>query len=245
MRSIPSALFVLLLACTVSAQSADSTKLVPIKTDPPVYPIEAQKLGIQGQVWLRLSVNERGGVDRVDILRGDQTLTKAAASAARKWKFHPFVKNGKAIRVTAEMPVDFTFRNKIMKKGISADLTATVDTKAAEHIPADAPSLVAGVPAQRVRVSREVEQSLLVYQVGPMYPPDAREQHVEGMVVLQILIGEDGRVHDIKPLSGHKQLVPAAIGAVEQWRYQPYLLNGRPVEVETEVTVNFTLAPGF
>jgi TonB family protein len=233
----------LLFTFSLWAQSADSAKLVPIKTEPPIYPLVAQKQGIQGQVWVKISVNERGSVDKVDVISGDPALTKAAADAAKKWRFQPFIKNGKAIKVTAQMPVDFAFRNKIMEKGVSADMTATVDTHAAREIPPDVPTQVGGAPAQRIRVSRGIEQALLVHQVAPVYPPEAREQHLEGTVIFQALIGRDGRVRDLKPLSGPKQLIPAAIGAVQQWRYRPYLLMGQPMEVETQITVSFTLPP--
>ena len=236
---------ILLVAGTLLAQSADSTKLIPIKTGAPEYPIEAQKQGIQGQVWVKLLVDEHGNVEKVDVVRGDPVLAKAAVDAARKWKFQPFIKNGKAIKVTGQMPVDFAFRDKIMEKGVSADNTATVDLNAAKQIPPDAATKIGGEPAERIRVSRGVAQGLLIHQVAPVYPPTAREHHVEGIVVLQVLIGTDGRVRNLKPLSGPKELIPAAIGAVQQWRYQPYLLNGQPMEVDTQITVNFTLTPGF
>jgi protein TonB len=57
------------------------------------------------------------------------------------------------------------------------------------------------------------------------------------------VIGKDGRIHELTPISGPKELVGAAIGAVQQWRYKPYMLNNEPVEVETQVVVNFQLRP--
>ncbi len=63
-------------------------------------------------------------------------------------------------------------------------------------------------------------------------------------MVLQAVIGKDGTVHDLRLLSGHPMLLPAAIEAVRQWRYRPYLLNGEPVEVDTQINVNFTLGGG-
>jgi len=245
MKAVCSTLLGIFLSCVAWSQSGDSAKLVPIKTDPPIYPIAAQKEGIQGQVWVKLFVNQSGSVEKVEVISGNPALTKAAVDAARKWKFQPFMKDGKAIKVTAQMPVDFAFRDKIMEKGVSADMTATVDSKAAERIPPGATTAAGGEPQQRIRVSRGIAQALLVHQVAPVYPPEARQHHTEGMVILQALIGKDGRVRELKPLSGPKELVPAAIGAVEQWRYQPYLLLGHPVEVETQITVNFSLAPGF
>jgi periplasmic protein TonB len=95
---------------------------------------------------------------------------------------------------------------------------------------------------QRVRVSQGVSQGLLVHQVKPAYPPLARQARIQGAVVLQAVIAKDGSIQGLKVVSGHPMLTPSAIDAVKQWRYKPYFLNGEPVEVETVVTVNFTLA---
>ena len=95
---------------------------------------------------------------------------------------------------------------------------------------------------QRVRVSQGVSQGLLVHQVKPAYPPLARQARIQGSVVLQAVIAKDGSIQGLKVVSGHPMLTPSAIDAVKQWRYKPYFLNGEPVEVETVVTVNFTLA---
>jgi protein TonB len=65
---------------------------------------------------------------------------------------------------------------------------------------------------------------------------------IQGLVVLQATIGKDGSVENLHVISGHPLLAPAAIRAVQQWRYKPYYLNGEPVEVETYINVNFTLA---
>jgi protein TonB len=78
-------------------------------------------------------------------------------------------------------------------------------------------------------------------EVEPAYPPLARSARVQGQVVLDVVIGKDGAVKSIKAESGHPMLVPAAIDAVKQWRYQPYKLDGKPVEVDTQVLVNFKL----
>jgi protein TonB len=98
------------------------------------------------------------------------------------------------------------------------------------------------VTLKRVRVSQGVSQGLLVHQVQPQYPPLAKEAHVQGTVVLHAVIGKDGRVQGLQVVSGHPMLTASAISAVKQWRYKPYMLNGQPVEIDTTITVNFTLA---
>ncbi|MGA1998534.1 MAG: TonB family protein [Terriglobales bacterium] len=94
----------------------------------------------------------------------------------------------------------------------------------------------------RVRVSQGVSQGLLIHQVKPNYPPLARQARIQGAVVLQAVIAKDGTIQGLHVVSGHPMLTGSAVEAVKQWRYKPYFLNGEPVEVETVVTVNFTLA---
>src|SRR5579863_4690911 len=97
---------------------------------------------------------------------------------------------------------------------------------------------------QRVRVSQGVQQGLLVRKVQPAYPPLARQARIQGSVLLQAEISKDGTIENLHLISGHPMLAPAAIEAVKQWKYKPYILNGEPVEVETQITVNFTLSGG-
>ena len=97
---------------------------------------------------------------------------------------------------------------------------------------------------QRVRVSQGVTQGLLLRKIQPAYPPLARQARIQGSVLLQAEISKDGSIQNLRLISGHPMLAPAAIEAVKQWKYKPYILNGEPVEVETQITVNFTLAGG-
>ena len=96
----------------------------------------------------------------------------------------------------------------------------------------------------RVRVSQGVTQGLLIRKVQPTYPPLARQARIQGAVLLQAEISKDGTIQNLRLISGHPMLTSAAIEAVKQWRYKPYILNGEPVEVETQITVNFTLSGG-
>jgi periplasmic protein TonB len=98
------------------------------------------------------------------------------------------------------------------------------------------------VTPQRVRISQGVTGGLLIQKVEPQDPPLARAARVQGDVVLSAVIGTNGQITNLQLVSGHPMLVPAAIAAVKQWRYKPYLLNGQPVEVETTITVIFSLS---
>jgi periplasmic protein TonB len=97
---------------------------------------------------------------------------------------------------------------------------------------------------QRVRVSQGVTQGLLLRKVQPAYPPLARQARIQGSVLLQAEISKDGSIENLHLISGHPMLAPAAIEAVKQWKYRPYILNGEPVEVDTQITVIFSLSGG-
>jgi protein TonB len=97
---------------------------------------------------------------------------------------------------------------------------------------------------QRVRVSTGVATGLLLRKVQPNYPPLAKAARIQGHVLLQAEISKDGTIQNLQLISGHPMLAPAAIEAVKQWRYKPYLLNGEPVAVETQVDVIFSLSGG-
>jgi len=97
-------------------------------------------------------------------------------------------------------------------------------------------------PAQRVRVSQGVSQGLLIKRVQPKYPKKARKEGVQGTVVLHAIISKEGDITSLELVSGDPLLAPAAIEAVKQWKYKPYLLQGNPVAVDTQIVVNFTLS---
>ena len=106
---------------------------------------------------------------------------------------------------------------------------------------ASVPKFVPATP-QRIRISAGVTKGLLIQRIEPPYPTLARAARVQGDVVLSAVIDTNGHITNLQLVSGHPMLVPAAIAAVKQWRYKPYLLNGQPVEVETTITVIFTLS---
>jgi protein TonB len=84
----------------------------------------------------------------------------------------------------------------------------------------------------------------LIYKTQPVYPPMARAARIQGPVILRAIISRSGGIENLQVVSGHPMLVRAALEAVSQWRYRPYILNDEPVEVETQITVNFILAGG-
>jgi protein TonB len=97
------------------------------------------------------------------------------------------------------------------------------------------------IPTRPLRVSRWAEGNV-IYRVQPDYPPMAREAGIHGTVELRAIISKAGTIENLVVVAGHPMLVRSAINAVRQWRYRPYLLNNEPIEVETEITVNFVLS---
>ncbi len=104
------------------------------------------------------------------------------------------------------------------------------------------PTAVPKVAVQRIRVSQGVVAGLVIHKVQPNYPQLAKTARVQGNVQLAALIGKDGTIQNLHVLSGHPLLTQAALDAVKQWRYKPYILNGEPVEVDTQITVIFSLS---
>ena len=94
---------------------------------------------------------------------------------------------------------------------------------------------------QRIRVGGNVAAAKLVRQVTPLYPPIAKTAHISGTVILHAVIAKDGTIQNLDYVSGPPLLMKNAMDAVRQWRYSPTLLNGEPVEVDTTISVVFTL----
>jgi protein TonB len=93
-----------------------------------------------------------------------------------------------------------------------------------------------------IRISTGVLQGQLLTKVSPVYPADARDKGIQGQVTLHIVVGKDGNIQSLDIVSGPEELRRAALTAVKQWKYKPYLLNGEPVDVDSLVLVNFNLA---
>ena len=100
---------------------------------------------------------------------------------------------------------------------------------------------VAGRAIEKVFRRSEILEGSLIRRVEPKYPALAISARIQGSVVLAAVISKSGTIDNLRLISGHPMLVPAAIAAVSRWRYRPYILNGDVIEVETQITVNFVL----
>jgi protein TonB len=106
--------------------------------------------------------------------------------------------------------------------------------------PALPPPPKAAAPA-RIKQGGNVTAASIITQTKPLYPALARQARIQGNVVLHAIIDKEGKVAELQVISGHPLLVQSALDAVKQWRYKPTLLNGDPVEVDTTITVTFTM----
>ncbi|MFY9907919.1 MAG: energy transducer TonB [Terriglobales bacterium] len=114
-----------------------------------------------------------------------------------------------------------------------------------DHGIGDIPVVIPPRPAaSRPLLVSHLAEANLLHKVQPIYPPIARQARVQGAVELRAIISKNGNIENLVVVRGHPMLSAAAIEAVRQWRYRPYLLNGEPIEVETEITVNFLLSGG-
>jgi TonB family protein len=126
-----------------------------------------------------------------------------------------------------------------------ADLAAPDPAEALKNSAEPVPQAIANptpvFPFVALPVSQGVTGGRLTRKVDPTYPVEARSQHIEGAVKLDALVGEDGNVHEVMITSGPPLLAKAAAQAVKQWHYQPFQLNGRPVSMHNQITIQFKL----
>ena len=120
-------------------------------------------------------------------------------------------------------------------------VSGTAPTGGGASMGASTPAASSESNQPRVRIPPSVSTALLISKVLPVYPATAQQARIQGEVVLRAAISRDGTVESLREISGHPFLIPAAIDAVKQWRYKPYMLNGKPMAIATEISVNFVL----
>lgn len=195
------------------AELPDSKLLEPIKTVKAVYPLGAEKDRLQGQVVVKFTVSETGDVEKVEAVSGNPVLATAALDAAKKWKFKPFIRNGKAVKAATNIRFDFAYpqnvndiKPKEEKPVLGQEQTAPAgasspsapgSTSTASSTSADSSS-TQKVGVQRVRVAQGILQGMVLHKVAPVYPPKAKREELQGTVVLAAIIGKDGAIKNLK-----------------------------------------------
>jgi TonB family protein len=203
----------------------------------PVYPPLAKQAQIQGTVRLQAVVAPDGSIKDLQVISGHPLLIPPSEEAVRQWRYEPTLLNGNPVEVVTQIDINYTLSET--KEGIPVILGG--------QQPA-APPLDFLIPnptfqtqpapgVQRLRVSGNVQQQKLEHTAPAVWPPPAQQAQVKGVARFNALIGTDGMVKEIQIVSGHPLLIPAAREALEQYRYQPTLLNGQPVEVVAQVNI--------
>ena len=223
---------------------AEALQKLLINRVAPFYPPLARQARIQGAVFLKVIVNKAGEVRAAEPISGHPMLAPSAIAAVKQWRHTPYMEDGEPVEVTTTIQVHFQLAGTppaSSGEGARPDDSGTPAQPGGIVGAVDAATTPLPPPPQRVRISSGVASGLIVTKVPPQYPADAREKRVQGTVVLKVNIDKEGNVYKTELISGHPLLAPAAIEAVRQWKYKPYLLNGTAVEVETQVQVNFVL----
>jgi periplasmic protein TonB len=181
------------------------------------------------------AVDEKASAPQPPATKSPAAANQPAASETPEDSQEPaplVVKGGKVAPQTKAPAGDDAAPSMI---GLAAQGAGTPPLPLPEEDPGVKPTL------QALSISQGVSQGLLIKKVAPEYPSNAVRMRIEGTVELMATISKAGEISHIKILSGDAQLTKAAADAVKQWKYKPYLLNGEPVEIQTQVTVNFKL----
>jgi TonB family protein len=247
MRALSRIGFFATLALTALAQDGTPVRVTENvhvkKMVQAIYPLRSQQEQIQGRVVLDVTVDRKGKVTNIDVLSGNDVLAAAFKDAVKHWEFEPQKVNGEAIPFITSVGMNFALHGNVLKNEPAAPppqaaLPAPSSAPAGKDDPNSAASS-AVPPTDKVRISSGVAKGNLIYKVQPVYPRKAIDGHIQGTVILRAIIGKDGIIHNLQVISGPEELKDAALGAVEQWKYRPYMLEGNPVEVETTIQVNF------
>jgi TonB family protein len=179
-----------------------------------------------GKLSMYVSTDRDGRIREAYPLNSDNAgLQDSARDQLLKWRLKPAVSDGSPVQTEAALTFAFS---------------TTLDATAAK-LTASTPSSKGSLPDMKpIVISPAIASSLRTKLYAPIYPQALKEHHISGKVNLDAIIGREGEIISLTPLkSTDPEFTKAAIAAVEHWRYKPYLLNGNPVEIETEITINF------
>jgi len=205
----------------LSAPEAGGAQVLkPVHTVPPVYPQEAKKLRIQGNVILDATVNKQGEVIDLRVLEGPPLLVEAALDAVKQWRF----------TTPAQSPAHTTITVNFALSELSGAGTA------------EQPHKTSAVSEEPLKLGGDVKAPVLIHRPEPPYTPEARKDKVQGTVVLAITIDAEGNVTDARVTKSlRKDLDESAVKTVRTWKFQPATRKGKPVPFKVNVEVSFRL----
>jgi TonB family protein len=203
----------------------------------PIYPLIAKAAHVSGTVVLQATISKTGYVENLRVVSGPAMLQQAALDAVKNWRYRPYLLNNEPVEVETTVNVIFTLGDSGAVGSASGnDSTPGVASGTDScHPNPDAKE----PPPKRVTISSGVAAGLLIRKTPPISPPFSLVAHQIETVVLKIIISKTGEVESRRVVSGPATRRQAALDAVKDWHYKPYLINCKPVEVETTVTIAF------
>jgi TonB family protein len=210
MKHLVAPLLVLITLISVAASqvvpqrirvSEDNMQGLMLKKVNPIYPPLARQARIQGPVILIAVINKSGDVESMQLFSGHPLLAPAAIEAVKQWKYRPYLLNGEPVEVETKIVVNFTLVGNPPAEGVAGDAPGGIP-------PGEPGAIISGAPVDEdrpgvVRVSKGVMSGLVVTKVPPQYPPDARDQRIQGTVVMRVNVDQEGNVSNIQLISGH------------------------------------------
>jgi TonB family protein len=204
-----------------------------IKRVDPVYPGIAVSDQVDGDVVMRVTIAADGSVTNIRVTHGLPQLIRPAVHAVSQWQYEPYRVNGVATPIDTGITVHFKFAKNTLSPGGAAQ----AEDKSAPLAVAR-PSLPPP-PEGVMRISGRVMATMVEKKVDPTYPADAVAVNAQGTVLLLATIRKTGEVGDVQVVAGPQRFRDAAMDAVKQWRYQPYVVEGEPVDVQTTIMLDF------
>ena len=192
----------------------------------PEYPPAAIEAKMQGDVAIRVLIDNQGNVKDFEPRKGYVVLAMAATKAISNWKYKPFAVNPGQKGVESLIVLTFSLNGGASVNDGPPELMDMLDTT---------------LRVRKVCFAGGILTGNLIYRVDPDYPAMARAGRVQGEVVIEVTIDKTGNISRATVVKGPTLFADAALAAVKQWKYRPYVQGGNPIEVESTVTVRFHL----
>jgi TonB family protein len=250
-----SLLFVLTIPANAQRQAPSSNIFIDqkvasvflLKKVMPAYSDAVISMNSSGQIAIVFTIDKTGKVSHAMVVERDPAgrksvntddphLRQASLDAVKQWTYKPYLLNGAPVDVDTSTVLVFDFTHP--KSPLVGEPGSTAANLKATLNAVDSGKTSIGEFGKPL-IDPKVAGSRLTGRVEPQYPQMAKIAHIQGDVILHVLIDKEGHVARVKQKSGHPILIQAAIDAVSKWDYQPFLLNGQPTDVETSVTVKF------
>jgi TonB family protein len=195
------------------ARSKTYKRPVLVQKVNPIYPEEAKKQGIQGLEILQAQIDSKGNITKLKPLNSTHpVLTQSAMGAINQWKYTPGTVSGIPTPVPLTVTVNFIM-DKQSQQPRQGEVRFTIDS-------------------MRLR---------LLKRVAPEYPAEAMEKNIQGRVIIMAFVDKKGYIPHIKVFKGHPLLARAAVSAIKEWRFEPYIIRGKRQSILFTVTVDFNL----